>query len=214
MTSSSATLVALADEHTLFRQLLAGIINTTPTFKVLISTDNGIELLALLETAEELPGLCVLDVRTAGLNGYETLHLLKKRWPNLKVLVLSNYTAAFCISNMIANGANGFVSKNSTIEDLRYALTMVSDEGFYFHEDVSQRQLSQYHLSAPVVLTDREKEYLRLCCSDKTNQQIAKEMFISSRTVEHYCDSLYVKLGVRNRMGLMLHALQTGLVCL
>ncbi len=156
------------------------------------------------------------------MDGYETATWIKEHYPEIKILALSTMDADTTIIKMIKCGAKGYVLKDADPDELKLAFNEVLSKGFFYNELVSKKILHSIHLlvdnQSPVnkllKLTDRETEFLKLTCSEKSYQQIAKEMFVSERTIDGYRDALFKKLQVSTRVGLVMYAIKNGIVSL
>jgi DNA-binding NarL/FixJ family response regulator len=151
------------------------------------------------------------------MNGYETAEWVRVNLPQVKVIILSMMESDIVIINMLKRGAKGYLLKDSKPDIFRNALNSVRDNGFYINEHVTNKML--YYLnqsglpgSNTVRLTDREIQFLKLCCSDLTYKDIAKEMFLSPRTIDSYRDTLFEKLGVSSRTSLVIFAMRNGII--
>ncbi len=209
--------VAIADDHTLLRKALAGLISSFENYAVLFEAGNGTEVKANI-TKHLIPDIVLLDVNMPGMDGYETVRWLYMNYPQIKVLALSMYSDEKTIIKMLRLGAKGYILKNIDPEELKSALDSVMKKDFYLSEYISGKIISGLHKGAAnpdeqqVVLTDREKEFLQLICSDMTYKDIAAKMFVSTRTVDDYRNALFEKLKVRTRVSLAMYAIKHGLV--
>ena len=209
--------VAIADDHTLLRKALAGLISSFENYTVLFEAGNGTEVKANI-TKHLIPDIVLLDVNMPGMDGYETVRWLYMNYPQIKVLALSMYSDEKTIIKMLRLGAKGYILKNIDPEELKSALDSVMKKDFYLSEYISGKIISGLHKGAAnpddqqVVLTDREKEFLQLICSDMTYKDIAAKMFVSTRTVDDYRNALFEKLKVRTRVSLAMYAIKHGLV--
>lgn len=213
------TFVALADDHSLIRNGLANLIDTFAGFKVISQASNGQELLDILKP-KALPDIVLMDINMPKKNGYETTKVLKKLYPEIKVLAVSIYDNEEAIIRMIKNGACGYILKDAEPAELELALNEIVQRGYY-HSDLVANQLvkiirrgaSDDDDKAPGVrLNDRETEFLKLACTELTYKEIADKMFVSPRTIDGYRDALFEKLKVKTRVGLVLYAIKNGFV--
>lgn len=202
--------IAIADDHRMIRELLVERINSLKDCKTIFAAIDGQQLLDYLETANELPDLCILDISMPVLNGYDTQNAIKKRWPGMKTLAMSIYEDEDCVVQMLRNGANGFVSKNWEITKLEDAILSIYYHGNYPAEKIPEDHLLQS--KGIPTLTEREKEYLTLTCAGMNMEHIAEKMGVSFRTVEHYRDNVYHKLNVTNKTDLFFYVNKTGIV--
>jgi two-component system, NarL family, invasion response regulator UvrY len=208
--------VAIADDHTLLRKALAKLVASFDEYAVLFEADNGKEIKKKINE-HLVPDLVLLDVNMPEMDGFETAAWLNKNYPKIKVLALSMFSDERTIIRMLRQGARGYVMKNIDPEELKKALDSVMKKNFYLSEEISGKIISGLHKDAdrveePPSLTQREKDFLRLICSEITYKDIAAKMFVSPRTVDEYRNSLFEKLKVKSRVGLVMYAMRNGLV--
>ena len=208
--------VAIADDHTLLRKALAKLVASFDEYAVLFEADNGKEIKKKINE-HLVPDLVLLDVNMPEMDGFETAAWLNKNYPKIKVLALSMFSDERTIIRMLRQGARGYVMKNIDPDELKRALDSVMKKNFYLSEEISGKIISGLHKDAdrveePPSLTQREKDFLRLICSEITYKDIAAKMFVSPRTVDEYRNSLFEKLKVKSRVGLVMYAMKNGLV--
>lgn len=204
-----AITIAFADDHALFREtLVTSITAIHPNFHFVIQANNGNELLKKLSTIDVIPNICILDVYLPELTGYSTVAELRKRWPEVKILVLSTCTHEYAIVNMLRSGACGYLLKTTSIHEVGAAIETVFAKG-YVRCDLIDNYPAKEALYAP--LKGTEAEFLKYCCEELSYQEIAKKMNVSIRTVQGYRDKLFDKLNIKSRTGLAMFAIQTGL---
>lgn len=204
--------IAIAEDHVMFRSILAATINSYKSFTVDIEAGDGTELIEKISAAKQLPDICILDISMKPMNGYETAGLIRSKWPAIKTLALTMFIDDFCIIGMLRKGARGFITKDRKPEELINALEKLYEKGFY-HEGLDDEILFhaiQGETTYPP-LTEKELEFLPYCCSDLHYREIAGLMHVSERTVESYRDSLFKKLNIKTRSGLATFAMLTGL---
>lgn len=208
------TRLAIADDHWTIRKGIASILSETPTLSLDISAKNGKELIALLNEAALLPDIVILDINMPVLNGYETMATIKKEWPQLKVLAFSMYNDAYPVINMLRLGACGFLSKDSSAEDLIIAIEHIKHHGFYYSKELNfALPIGRLDISNYVPeLSDRERSFLSYCCEDLSYKEIATAMQTNPRTIEYLRETLFKKLKVNTRVGLAVFAIQAGLL--
>ena len=205
--------LAIADDHTLFRKGLINILNSYKSFTVIIEAGNGKDLIEKLSTCTTLPDICILDIDMRPINGYDAAKEIAQQWPAIKMIALSMYTDEYCIINMLRNGTRGFITKDTEPGELFSALEQLHKKGFY-HDGIDPELLSramQSGLGVVPELTNSEKEFLSLCCSDLHYRDIAPRMNVSERTIDSFRDNLFKKLNVKSRPGLVTFAMLTGL---
>lgn len=203
------------DDHNLLRKALGKLISSFENYAVLFEGDSGKELKTKI-TQHVIPDIILLDVNMPDMDGYETVRWLNKNYPQVKVLALSMFSDETTIIRMLRLGAKGYILKNIEPEELKEALDSIMKKDFYLSEYISGKIISGLHkdLGNPdeqVPLSDKEKEFLRLVCSELTYKDIADKMYISHRTVDNYRNVLFEKLKVRSRVGLVMYAIKNGI---
>ncbi|PZF74081.1 response regulator transcription factor [Taibaiella soli] len=215
MDSTKSISVAIAEDIPILRRGVCQLISSYDGFKIAVEAGNGRELLDQLNGHGNEIDICLLDINMPEMDGHKTIEVLKSKWPNIKVLVLSMYDDDFNIIRMLKSGANGYVLKNSQPEELRRALSEVYQRGYYHSDLVNGRLFQLLHRKEEVnsaELTDKEVQFLSYCCSELTYKEIAEKMRLSPRTVEGYRDAICEKLSVKSRTGLVMYALRIGVV--
>lgn len=214
--ASNKIQVGIVDDHNLLRKALAKLIASFDNYAILFEGDNGNDIKTKI-TQHIIPDIILLDVNMPDMDGYETVRWLHKNCPQVKVLALSMSSDENTIIRMLRLGAKGYIMKNIEPEELKLALDSIIKKDFYLSEYISGKIISGLHKDLgnpedPVILSDKEKEFLRLICSEMTYKDIADKMFISPRTVDNYRNTLFEKLKVRTRVGLVMFAIKNGMV--
>lgn len=213
--------IALVDDHVLLRNGLAALINSFDNFTVLFEANHGKDLIARLNAAE-LPDLILMDIHMPEMDGYETTSWVKENYPQIKVLALSMYDNETAIIRMFKAGARGYILKDSDPYELESALNSLLTKGYYYTEMVTGRLIHSINaiddedspVKSLISLNDREVNFLKLVCSELTYKEIADQMVLSPRTIDGYRDALFDKLNVKTRVGLVMYAIKSGIVCL
>jgi two-component system, NarL family, invasion response regulator UvrY len=207
--------VAIADDHGLLRTALARLVNTFDDYTVIIEAGNGRELKEKIQQ-EVIPDIVMLDVNMPEMGGFETAQWLKKNYPQVKILALSMLSDEKTIIKMFRVGAKGYLLKNTDPEELRVALKTLIDKNFYLSDYVSEKLVSGLNFSGgkeeqEIELNEKEREFLRLACSELSYKDIAAKMFLGNRTIDDYRTSLFNRLKVHSRVGLVLYAIKNGI---
>jgi len=212
--------IAIVDDHALFRKGLAGLINCFPNYKVLLEASNGRDFIHRLQ-AEQLPDIVLLDISMPEMDGYATAEWIRINHPSIKTLALSTMDAESAIIKMIRHGAKGYVLKDAEPSELKRAFEEVLSIGYFFNELITRKVLlsiqaltEESDIRTFVKLTDREIEFLKQLCSEKSYAEIADEMCVSVRTVEGYRNAVCEKLQLKTRTGLAMYAIKNGIVTL
>ncbi|WP_271392860.1 response regulator transcription factor [Aequorivita sinensis] len=203
--------VVVVDDHYLLSQAIGGMVQGFEKFDVLYLCKNGQELLDKLKEPNNIPDIVLMDIKMPILNGIETTEIINKEYPNLKVLALSIEEDEYTILKMLRAGACGYLLKDTKKEILEEALTKVIEEGSYYTNNVSKILTGSQENDVRTEIKDRELEFIKLACTEMNYREIADIMCCSYKTVEGYRDSLYRKLGIKNRIGLVLFAIHHNL---
>lgn len=210
--------IAIVDDHNMVRKGLSALINMFSMYEILFEASDGREMIERLKY-QQLPDIILLDVNMPRMDGYETAEWLKTHHPDIHVLALSTMETEVAIIKMVRHGAKGYILKDAEPEELKLAFDEVCAKGFFFNELVTRKIMQSISqlvndnspIHTLVKLSQRELEFIHHACSEKSYQQIAKEMFVSERTVDGYRESLFKKLNVSTRVGLVLYAVKNNL---
>lgn len=200
--------IAIVDDHTLFRSGVAALMGEFAELKVIFEASNGQQMQQLL-LKSELPQVILMDINMPVMDGYETTRFLKEYYPKILVLALSMYEDDKSVIKMIKSGACGYVLKQSKPRELLEAIQSIVQKGVFINEIVSGKLIRSISSSIDELkLSNREIEFLKLCCSEMSYKEIADVMFVSPRTVDNYRESLFQKLNLKTRSGLVLYAIK------
>lgn len=210
--------IAIADDYKIYRDGLKVGLSADPGLEVILEADNGEDLLKAMETS--LPDVILMDLKMPVLDGMEATKLVRKKYPAVKVLVVSMYEDDKFIIHLMENGANGYLLKNAEPDEIRRSIFAVQENGYYFNDVVNKALLKKLVLknnlkpsfNQNIDLSERELEVLKLICGEKTAAEIGKEIFLSPRSVEGIRQRLIEKIGVRNTAGLVMFAVKSGIV--
>ena len=204
--------IVVVDDHTLLLQAIGGMVKDFKEFEVNYLCKNGQELLDKLKNPANIPDIVLMDINMPVLNGIETTEILSREYPQIKVLALSVEENEDTILKMLRAGAKGYLMKDTKRSILKEALLQVVEKGYYHTNTVSKLLVNSLsNQTDDICLKEREKEFLQHACTEMTYKEIADKMFLSPKTVEGYRDSIYEKLNIRNRIGLLLFAIRNGL---
>jgi DNA-binding NarL/FixJ family response regulator len=162
-----------------------------------------------------------MDISMPGKDGFETVTWLNENYPNINVLVISMVNKEETIVRMLKMGVKGYLSKDVEPETLQVAIESILQKGFYYTDFITGRLLHGLQKDSvkesvakqPLdELSDKEKEILRLFCTEMTYKEMAIELGISSRTIENHKEILCKKLDINSRIGLAIYAIKNKLV--
>lgn len=221
MPNQQTASLVLVDDHTLFRKGLISLIEMASSdFTILYEADDGLDLQKKLHKDNQ-PDIVILDINMPGMDGFATVKWLKENFPLINILVVSMIEKEESIVRMLKMGVKGYLSKDVEPKELGEALHAILNKGFYYTDFITGKlvhSLQNEKSTDPQEslrlhsMTDREKDFLQLACSELTYNEIAGKMFLSPKTIDGYRNALFEKLHVKSRVGLALYAVKNGLV--
>ena len=207
--------LALVDDHKLFRGGLRSLIESiSDKYTIMFEADNGLDLQRKLH-ADNAPDIILMDVNMPEMDGFQTVEWLTAQFPGIHILVLSMIEKEETIVKMLKLGVKGYLCKDAEPGEFKEALSSIYDKGYYYTDFVTGKLIHALQSDGGQDLYDineREKEFLQLACSEMTYNQIADQMCLSPKTIDGYRMSLFEKLNVKSRVGLVLYAIKNGLV--
>lgn len=207
--------IILADDHQFMLEGVQSILKGDASLDIVATAQNGHQLIDAV--IREKPDLVVLDLNMPGYDGLQCLEKIKQGFPQVKVLVLSNYSQPDLINKIKKMQADGYLTKNSSANELRNAIGRVLSGGSYFQqtEETPAVQEDSYYFDEflkKYQLTKREVGILRLVCQEMTTKEIASTLFLSELTVNTHRRNILKKIGVKNVAGLVNFAKQHNIL--
>ena len=210
--------ILVADDHTVIRRGIVGLLNAQPDMEVIGEAGTGRE--AVATAAAATPDVVLLDVAMPDLNGLGATRAIKAKLPAVQVLILTMHDREDYLFEALRAGASGYVLKGADTDDLLTAVRAVARGGVYLFPQVARELLGDYLRRAQSGeaaggrdrLTDREREIVQLIAEGKTAAQIAEDLHISAHTVRSHRDSIMTKLDLHDRAALIRYAVRRGLV--
>ncbi len=207
--------IVIADDHPLVIKGLQFILAGNDDIELIGSYTNGKELIKGL--AGNQTDVLILDIHMPEQTGEELVEIIGTRYPQIKILVLTNEDSVYYIKNMLRKGAAGYILKTTDEKILLDAVRTVYGGGQYLETILKEKVIqdtfqAKKQLSAHPILSEREKEVLRYVAMDFTSQQIAEKIFVSKRTIDYYRLCLLTKLGVKNVGALVKKGIQLGYI--
>lgn len=208
--------VMIADDH----PLMIGGIKTTladsPEVEIVADASNGYEVIRQLEEGLDVD-VILMDINMPKLDGLDTTKKVTKAFPQVKIIALSQYSEKRFVKRMLKYGADGYLLKDSSRDDLIEAIQKVHAGEKYFSARLSvslvNQELKLENTSSLFPkLTERELEILNLICKEHSSQEIADKLFISFHTVESHRANLMHKSGTKNTAGLVRWAVENDFV--
>jgi DNA-binding NarL/FixJ family response regulator len=209
--------ILIADDHQLVIDGLQLMLAEVSDMTCAGSANNGKDVLALLPLIS--PDVLLLDINMPEMDGIECCRLVKERYPDVKVLVLSMLREASLVKIMLKQGASGFLLKNAGKDEVIDAIRKVYEGKQAFSTDILESIMDSFSnkpakpAASPFLkISRREKQILQLIVDERTTTEIASELFISFGTVETHRRNLLMKLNARNTAGLVKAALEYDLL--
>lgn len=210
--------VLLAEDHTIVRQGLRALLEQSDDIKVIAEAEDGRE--AVNKTEQLKPDIVLMDISMPILNGIEATRQIKKKFPDIKVLILTMHTTEEYISQILHAGASGYLVKKSAHHELLSAIKAIQKGSSYLSPLVSKKVIDEYlHKTKEDIkqdryekLTTREREVLQLIAEGKANKEIAELLYLSVKTVETHKAHLMEKLNLHTTTDLIKYAIQKGII--
>lgn len=211
--------IIVSEKQGLYRKSLGILLNTRPEFEVIAEAENGRELIEQLK--HKHTDIVLLDTELPVMESKTVLEIIKKRFPETKVIVISILSNAELMSDYLIRGAASYICKNCSVESLFNAILLVKNEGYYFDDSTSKALLesviNEKQSSAnysEIKFNKRETEIMKKICDGQTNKEIASSLYLSSSTIDFYKAKIYSKTKCNNVAGLLRFALKNGIVAL
>ena len=213
------TRILIADDHAMFADGIASILEAETSLEVVGRCLDGPSTLEYLKNNEV--DIVLLDVNLPGMSGIDVCKDISANHKSTKVLAISMFNEESFVTEILNNGAMGYILKNTGRDELLKAINTVLSGQSYFSEDVTQTIMSGLMKSRTASkqtqkplpkISRREKEVLQLIVKEYTTQEIANELFISLKTVESHRSNLLAKLNARNSAGLVRIAMENKLI--
>jgi len=207
--------VLIAEDHVMVRQGFLVLLNAQPDIEVIGEAADGNEMIALAENLR--PDVVLADISMPNLNGIEATKIIRQRFPDMPVIIITIHTSSSYVIRALRNGARGYVVKNDDFQHVIQAIKTVSLGQRYLSGQVSEQIIDaviagtslDYNLDERISI--REREILQLIAEGNTNSQIAKKLVISARTVETHRTNLMRKLDLNSQIDILRYAIQHGI---
>ncbi|MDT8394370.1 MAG: response regulator transcription factor [Bacteroidales bacterium] len=208
--------ILIADDHQLLIDGLKASLKDVEDFSIVGEASHGFQALEKLESGLEVD-VILMDINMPKLDGLECTKMVKKKYPGIKTIALSQYDEKRFVKRMVKNGASGYLLKDSGKEELETAIREVIAGRKYYSKRLSVRlveqELKQENLSALFPkLSQRELQVLNLICKEYSSHEISEKLCISFHTVESHRANLIYKAGVKNTAGLVRWAVENNFV--
>jgi DNA-binding NarL/FixJ family response regulator len=202
--------ILLVDDHAILSDGVKSLLEKED-YEVVFQADSAERALDFLKKNEV--DLMITDFNMPGMDGLSLIHLVKRINQNIKIIVLSMHDEVHLVKEILKSGVNGYVLKKDTQRELLQAIREVQAGKVFLSNDINKVLI--VNLQNPDegrLLTDREREILKLIAREFTNKQIAEELFISERTVETHRKNIFKKTGTNSLVGLIKFAYANNLI--
>jgi DNA-binding NarL/FixJ family response regulator len=211
--------IIIAEDHNILRAGLKALLTSNPQFDVVGEADNGRD--AIRRVIDLKPDLVIMDLNMPGLNGMDAIREIKERMPEIKALVLTVHNEEEYVLASLKAGANGYVLKDATQNELMTATERVLNGKTYLSAEITEKVVNSYlntnNVSQEPVtrwdtVTQRERQILKLIAEGHTNKSMAEYLCISVKTVEKHRANLMKKLDLHSVSALTTYALDKGII--
>lgn len=208
--------IAIVDDEQLILEGIKLLLSIEKSITVGITSSNGVDFLEELSITapENFPQIVLVDIQMQPMDGFELVEILRQRYPELKIIILSSHYKSSILGYMVKLGVSAFLPKNSDKKTFIEAITLVHKNGVFFTSE-DHKMLFSYMNNPPKKkslfdtddeLTEREKDVVKLICEELTNQEIAEKLFLSPRTIESHRQRILDKIGAKNTVGIVIYA--------
>ena len=209
--------IGVTDDQMLFRKGMISLLEKYDGFNVLWEAPDGVEAINQLNEYAAETNVLLLDLNMPQMDGMEVIKQVKEKFPDLKVIILSIHEEERFIIKLIELGANSYLVKSASPEEVEKTIRITAEKGFYFNDRISKMLFNNVsgvrkRTSLVTDFTKREQEVLQFICEEFSTKDIAKKLFISERTVEGHRNNLILKTNVKNTAGLVIYAVKNNLV--
>jgi len=203
--------VLLVDDHAIMLDGVKSLLGKEESLEVVGEANSAEQALELLRTTEV--GLVITDFNLPGMDGLSLVRLVKKISPETKIIVLSMHDETHLVKEILREGVDGYVLKNDSHIELKQAIRYVQEGKIYLSSAVNRIIINSMNFpEEDRLLTDREREILKLIAKEFSNKEIAEQLFISERTVETHRKNIFRKTKTNSLVGLIKFAYANNLI--
>jgi DNA-binding NarL/FixJ family response regulator len=207
---TSTIRVLIVDDHPIVRDGLAAVLDTQPDLEVAGLADNGQQ--AIHQVAALSPDVVLMDLKMPTMDGASTTATIKKSHPDVRVLVLTTYDTDADITAAVDAGADGYLLKQASRDELCAAIRTVARGGSALSPAVAAKVLGRMRGEPGEGLSAREIEVLTAVARGRSNKEVARKLHLSEATVKTHLLHIYTKLGVADRTAAVTNALERGII--
>lgn len=212
--------IAITDDHRIFRRSLTRLLHDTSDIRVMLDAADGSELLEKLASFDETLDIILLDIQMPKMDGLQCLKILQKKYPNIKVIILSHLSGEHYLKQALVKGVHGYFTKDSDPDELLNAIREVKEGGFYFEgrlkklveKITNDLEFSPDKSEIKMDFSKRELEIIYWSAMELKSREIADKLNISFRTVEGHKNNLIKKTGCKTFLGIILLAIDLKII--
>jgi DNA-binding NarL/FixJ family response regulator len=208
--------IIIAEDHPIFRDGLRTMLNLYPNFEIIAEVEDGSELLKVLKNIK--PDIVLVDINMPILNGIEATRFIATHFDEIKVIGLTMNDEKSSIMEMMDAGANGYILKSADREEIIKAINTVMNGDDYYCKRVEssiinliETKRSTNHNKKIVSFNDKEIKIINFLCEELNSDEIAKEMYLSKKTIDGIRIKIKNDLDVRNSIGIVKYAIRNGI---
>ena len=217
MKKKSPIKIIIADDHEIYRDGLVTAFQNNDRYEIIATSQDGDHLLRTLNTHK--PDIILTDLRMPVLSGVEAIRIIHKEYPAIRCLALSTFDNEFMIVEALEAGALGYITKSMPKKELFEAIESVYRNIPYFCQSTSHKLariiagsfFNPYSKEKKGLFSELEKQVIRLICEDKSCQEMADSLFLSTRTVENHRARIFKKMNVKTTAGVAIYAVKHSL---
>ena len=211
--------IILVDDHQIIRDGIKSLLQNESDISVIAEASDFIELNDYLNI--KIPDIILLDISLPGISGIEITKIMKEKFPDIRIIILSMHINEEFIINAVQSGASGYLAKNTTKKELLDAIRHVYEKGEYYSPMISNILAKSFIKTVKSdnkdkidenLLSKREIEILKLFADGYSNKEIADKLFISTRTVESHKNHIMQKLNLKSPVEMLKFAIKNRIV--
>ncbi len=201
----------IVDDHAILLDGIRALLERDELVKVVATAASAEEALELFKT--QRPELLITDFNLPGMDGLSLIRRVKKIYPDIKVVVLSMHDETHLVKEILKEGVNAYILKKDSHKELLEAIRQINNGKVFLSDEINKMLIKSLNFPDDnKLLTDREREILKLIAKEFSNKQIAEELFISERTVETHRKNIFRKTGTSSLVGLIKFAYANNLI--
>ncbi len=207
--------LGIVEDHNIVRKGLVSVLREYEKIKIVFDVANGHELLEKLRTTR--PDIILMDIEMPVMDGKEAVEKLKRKYPKLKIIIMTAFPGETSIIEFVKKGVNSFLNKDYSVDELLEAIYSVNETGSYFDKNVSailakELAMPSESMRDDIELSKQDIEIIKLIYQGSTSKEIADQLNLSLKTIEFHRAKILRKTNSRNVSALLKYAIQNKLI--